>query len=59
VSFFRRLGEAPRALATLCGMRAHTAGLGQAFDDLIAAAIRGLAQRWPTCLANRTDGFYR
>jgi hypothetical protein len=29
----------------LCGLRPHTAGLTGAFDDVIAAAARGLAQR--------------
>jgi hypothetical protein len=40
-----KMGDSPRALATLCGMRAHTVGLAQAFDDVVAAALRGLAER--------------
>jgi hypothetical protein len=40
-----KLGGAPLALAALCGMRAHTAGLTAAFDDVVTAAVRGLAER--------------
>jgi hypothetical protein len=40
-----KMGAAPKALAELCGMKPHTVGLGQAFDDLIATALRGLARR--------------
>lgn len=40
-----QLGDAPRALALLCGLKPRTAGMTRATDDLIAAALRSLAER--------------
>jgi hypothetical protein len=40
-----KMGDAPKALAMLCGMRPHAVGLASSHDELIAKAIRGLARR--------------
>lgn len=40
-----KMGDAPKALAMLCGMHAHAVGLASSHEELIAKAIRGLARR--------------
>jgi hypothetical protein len=39
------MGDAPKALGALCGMRARAVGLASSHDELINRALTGLAKR--------------